>query len=56
MLLSAFGGPAVVTPQRVQAVYLPAWIIDAQFASKVEVNDTQVGHTLQIRSLTVTDP
>ena len=56
MLLSTLGGPAVVTPQRVQAVYLPAWIIDAQLASKVSVNDTQVGHTLRILSLIVMDP
>lgn len=43
MLFSTLGGPAVVTPQRVQAVYLPAWIIDAQLSSKVSENDTQVG-------------
>ena len=55
VLLSIFGGPAVVTPQRIQAVYLPAWIIDAQLASKISVNDTQVGHTFRILSLTVMD-
>lgn len=55
ILLSMFGGPAVVTPQRVQAVYLPAWIIDAQLASKVSVDDTQVGHTLRSFPMTVMD-
>lgn len=56
MLFSTLGGPAVVTPQRVQAVYLPAWIIDAQLSSKVSENDTQVGHTLRILLLMVMDP